>query len=136
MTSPSFSAIRTSNDFMARRGNSAARPRPHSHHEAWSLCPKRAICGAALLLVGRGPKFVSRITAIFRADEGQHFPKIVGVLDDGAEGRHGTDDVFMTLAHVPLLLKFVAAQGHESKQRVVIAAVDPGVVGERRAHAA
>src|SRR5258708_27733906 len=62
-----------------------------------------------LLLVGRRPEFISWIAAIFRANEGQYFPEIVGVLDDGAERRHGADDVFTALAHIALLLKFIGA---------------------------
>ena len=77
------------------------------------------------MLIGRGSEFVRRIAAIFGTDKGQYFPKIVGVLDDGAERRHGTDDVFSALAHITLFLKFVGAQRDEPKQGVVIAAVDP-----------
>ena len=62
-----------------------------------------------LLLVRRGPKLVGGIATVFRADKGQYFPQVVGVFYDGAERRHGADDVFAALAHIPLLLKFVAA---------------------------
>src|ERR1700686_2812951 len=118
MTSP-VPAIPSSNDFLARCGKSAlrcalAKGQP-SHIKPGPFAQIAQSALQHLLLIGRGSKFVSRIAAVFRANEGQYFPKVVGALDDGAERRHGADDVFMTLAHITLFLKFVAAQRDESK---------------------
>src|SRR5277367_2867231 len=50
--------------------------------------------------IGRSTKLVGRIAVVPRAHERQDFPQIVGILDDGAERHHRTDDVFPSLAGV------------------------------------
>src|SRR6267154_4415230 len=92
--------------------------------------------GNILFRFGGRSKFVRGIAIVAGADEGQNFPKIVGILNDGAERRHRANDVFSALTRITQLLKFVAAKGDEPKQRVVITTVNPDVVGQRRAHAA
>src|ERR1700675_4361578 len=89
-----------------------------------------------LLLVGRRAEFIGGIATVFGAHEGQYFPQIVRALDDGAERRHRPDHVLSALAGIAELLQFVAAENDESKQRVVITAVDPDVVGQGGTHAA
>src|SRR4029078_5684259 len=83
----------------------------------------------ALLLLGRGPELVMlvRVRAVFREHEREDVPQLVAILDQRAEWRHRTDDVFPALAHVAGFLQLVAAQGHEAEPRVVVAAIEPGV---------
>jgi hypothetical protein len=35
-----------------------------------------------------------------------------------------------------MLLKFIAALCHQSKQRVIVASINPSIIGQGRAHAA
>src|ERR1700691_2939593 len=89
-----------------------------------------------LLLRLRGAELVVGISIIVGTDEGDYFPEVVGVLDDGSHGRHRTHDVLVAGARIAFLLQRIAAESDQPKQSVVIAAVHPGVVGHRRAHAA
>src|ERR1035437_9729779 len=69
---------------------------------------------------GRGAKFVRGIPIVSRADESDNLPQIVGTLNDGAGGRHRPNHVFAAYAAITCFLEFVAAEGDESKQRIVI----------------
>src|SRR6202795_2084002 len=89
-----------------------------------------------LLLIGRSAEFIGGIATVFGAHEDQYFPKIIRILDDGAEWRHRPDDIFPAYTGIAQLLQFVAAEDDEPKQRVVITAVDPDIVGQRGANAA
>src|SRR6185437_7968547 len=76
------------------------------------------------------------ITAVFGANEHQDLPKVVGTLDKRAKRCHWPDDTFTPYTGIALLLNVVAANDNQSKQRVVVTAVDPGVVGQRGTHTA
>ena len=73
---------------------------------------------------------------VHRADEGDDPPQVVAGLDDGAEGRHRPNHDLVLDAGVALFLQCVGAKRDEAEQRVVAGAIDPSVVGQRRAHAA
>jgi hypothetical protein len=47
---------------------------------------------------------VGRVTAVFGAYKSEHFPKIIGVLNDGTEGLHRANDAFSTYTRVTLFL--------------------------------
>src|ERR1700693_3854429 len=137
MTSPALQHP-CSNDFPARcepvHRRRALTQGPANPRKGWPFCASRAICTATSTLLGWGSKLITGIAAVFRADESQYLPQVVGVFDDGAERRHRADGVFVALARIHLFWQFVAPQGAEPKQGVIIAVVDPGIVGERWAH--
>src|ERR1700761_1575467 len=83
---------------------------------------------SATLLSGGGAELVGRVATIFGPHEGEDLPQIIRGLDDCTEGGHGADHVFVAFAHVSGLLQLIAAQGHETEQRVVVAAVHPCVI--------
>src|ERR1700694_3416062 len=89
--------------------------------------------GAQLL---RGRRRRVERARVHRADEGNDSPQIVAGLDDVTEGRHGTHYSLGPDTGITLLLQINGAQGDQAEQRVVVPAVHPGVVGERRTHAA
>ncbi len=72
---------------------------------------------------------------VLGADEGDDLPKIVRGLDDPAERRHRADHDLGLHALVALLLKLIRTKGDQAEQRVVVSAIDEGVVGKRRTHA-
>src|SRR5680860_749821 len=75
-------------------------------------------------------------TGVLGADEGDDLPQIVRGLDDPTEGRHRSDNNFRADPLVTLLLEIVAAKSDQPENCVVVGAIDPGVVGERRTHTA
>src|SRR5271154_5193196 len=104
-------------------------------------CQARRVRSAANSTRGSGgsgmaSEFVGGVAAVSGAHKRKNFPKIVGILNDGAELHHRANDVFSPCTGVTLFLKFVATEGDQSKQRVVIASVNPNIVGERRPHSA
>src|ERR1700752_4043869 len=87
-----------------------------------------------LRLVG-GALVLDRIR-VHRADERDDFPQIIRGLDNPAEGRHRADHDLRMDAAIAGLLQSIGAERDQAEQRVIVWAVDPGLVGERGAHAA
>src|SRR3984957_2993479 len=86
------------------------------------------------LRVLRRPVFVSRIAVVVRANECDYFEQIIGVLDDGPEGGHRPHPILAAGARVAVFLQLVPPERDQAEQGIVIAAVNPGVVGDGRAH--
>ena len=89
-----------------------------------------------IIRLGVGGAFELHRARVHRADPGDHLPQIVGRLDDSAEGGHRADHGLMLHAGVTRLLKGIRAERDQAEKSVVVALVNPGVVGQRRAHAA
>ena len=75
-------------------------------------------------------------------DPGDDFPEVVLGGDDLAIGGHRPDNVLGSSPHEALLLEGIAgaqtsaAERDQTEQRIVIAAVDPNLIGQRRRHSA
>src|SRR5580698_4240200 len=87
-------------------------------------------------LRSRNSVLVGGITVVAGANEGKYSPKIIRILDHQTHGRHRARRGNEALAGVTPLLQLEAAQGDETKQRVIVSAVYPVAGGQRRAHVA
>ena len=79
--------------------------------------------------------------AMYRPNPSDDFPDVIIGLNGFAEGGHRPDDVLGALAHEPLLPERVAwaeatcAKRDHPKQRVVVIAINPNLIGEGCRHA-
>src|ERR1700720_3503509 len=84
---------------------------------------------------GRLAELVFRRPAEVGTDEGQYPPQVIVGRDDRAHRRDGGGEVLHADARVALALQHVAPQRNEPEERVVVSAVHPRVVDQRRADA-
>src|SRR6185295_7756757 len=73
---------------------------------------------------------------VHRPDEGDDPPEVIAGLDDAAKGRHWRNHDFMLHAGIASFCQSVRAERYQGEKRVVVAAVNPCVIRERRTHAA
>ena len=73
--------------------------------------------------------------AIHRPDPGDDLPEVIISLDGFAEGRHRPDDGLGAFAGVALLLELDRAKRDQSKECIVVIAIDLNLIGEGRCHA-
>jgi hypothetical protein len=78
--------------------------------------------------------------AILRPDPGDDFPDVILGRDDLTIGGHRPNNILGAFAHEALLLEGVpwaetsGAECDQAEQGVIIAAIDPNLVGERCCH--
>src|SRR5437016_9128821 len=101
---------------------------PDLAHTAWPLASGRHRFRRLAELVLRRPVKVG-------TDEAEYPPQLVVGRYDQAHRRHGRYHVLLGDAAVALALQYVTAERNQPEERVVIPAIHPGVVDQRRANA-
>src|SRR5580698_6147691 len=73
---------------------------------------------------------------ILATNEGQDAPQIIGRADDACHGWHRGYDVLLSLTGIALALQRLTAVRDQSEEGVIVTAVYPHAVRQRRANSA